>query len=62
MTRAEEFRSKAQEYFDQAQGSLNPWAKSLLLIIADDYVNMAIDAEGKTVQARYPEAMQRHIG
>jgi hypothetical protein len=58
MTRADEFRSKAEEYFDRAQTSLSPWTKSLLFIIADDYLNMAIQAETTTVRAQYPKADQ----
>jgi hypothetical protein len=58
MMRADEFRSKAEEYFDRAQASLSPWTKSLLLIIADDYLNMAIQAETTTVRAQYPKAHQ----
>jgi hypothetical protein len=58
MKRADEFRSKAEEYFDRAQVSLSPWTKSLLLIIADDYLNMAIQAETTTVRAQYPKTDQ----
>jgi len=61
MTKAEELRSKAQDYFDRAQGSLNPWTKSLLLIIADDYLNMAIQAETTTVRAQYPRTNQINV-
>ena len=58
MTRADEFRAKASEYFDRAQATLSPWTKSLLLIIADDYLTMAIQAETATVRAQYPKADQ----
>jgi hypothetical protein len=58
MTRADEFRSKAEGYFDRAQASLSPWTKSLLLIIADDYLNMAIQADTTTVRAQWPKADQ----
>jgi len=61
MTKAEELRSKAKDYFDRAQGSLNPWTKSLLLIIADDYLNMAIQAETNTIRAQYPRADQINV-
>jgi hypothetical protein len=63
MTRAEELRAKAQDYFDRARDSVNPWTKSLLLIIADDYLNMAIQAENETatVQAQYPKADQINV-
>ena len=62
MTKAAELRSKAQDYFDRAQGSLNPWTKSLLLIIADDYLNMAIQAETTTVRAQYPRTNHINVG
>jgi hypothetical protein len=58
MTRANEFRSKSHEYFDRAQASLSPWTKTLLLIIADDYLNMAVHAEKTAVRAQYPKADQ----
>jgi hypothetical protein len=61
MTKAEELRSKAKDYFDRAQGSLNPWTKSLLLIIADDYLNMAIQAETNTIRAQYPRTDQINV-
>jgi hypothetical protein len=63
MTRAEELRAKAQDYFDRARDAVNPWTKSLLLIIADDYLNMAIQAENETatVQAQYPKADQINV-
>ena len=61
MTKAEEHRSKAKDYFDRAQGSLNPWTKSLLLIIADDYLNMAIQAETNTIRAQYPRTDQINV-
>jgi hypothetical protein len=60
MIKADEFRAKARDYFDQAQGSRNQWIKSLLLMIADDYLNMAIQSETATVQAQYPKADQDH--
>jgi hypothetical protein len=50
MTGADEFRSKAEEYFDQAQASLS--------LIADDYLNMAIQAGTTTARAQYPKADQ----
>lgn len=61
MTKAEELRSKAKDNFDRAQGSLNPWTKSLLLIIADDYLNMAIQAETNTIRAQYPRTDQINV-
>jgi len=61
MMKADELRTKAHEYFERAQSSLNPWTKSLLLIIADDYLNMAIQAETpvrpRPVEADQPRKM-----
>jgi hypothetical protein len=58
MMKAAELRTKAHEYFERAQKSFNPWTKSLLLIIADDYLNMAIQAETPAVRPQHAKADQ----